>query len=185
MMVRLATAVAVLAVASGCGGIKTTTDFDRDADFTQYSTYAWHEGTGSDIEDSDPLNHGRLIEAIDGQMQQHGFSKVSSNPDVYITYHGEDKEQTTLSTNYMGGGGWGYGGGWGWGGAGMGMGTSTTQVRNYTVGTLVLDMWDVQKKQLVWRSTASKTLSDNPQKQAETIQQAAQKLFEKYPPAGS
>ena len=84
----------------------------------------------------------------------------------------------------MGGGGWGMGPGWGWGG-GMGMGSSTTQVRNYTVGTLVLDMWEVERKQLVWRTTASDTLSDNPQKNSEKIQEAARKMFEEYPPTGS
>ena len=72
MKLHLATAVAILTVMVGCSGMKTTTDYDREADFTQYSTYAWHDGTGSDISDSDPLNHERLISAIDAQMQQHG-----------------------------------------------------------------------------------------------------------------
>ena len=65
------------------------------------------------------------------------------------------------------------------------MGTTTTTVRQYTVGTIILDMWDAQKKQLVWRATASDTVSDNPQKNAETIRKAATKLLEHYPPSGS
>ena len=182
MKFQWVTAVAILALVVACGGIKSTVDYDRDADFSQYSTYAWHEGTGADIQDSDPLNHERLISAVDAQMAQAGFQKVDSNPDVLITYHGEDKEQTRLDTTYMGGG-WGMGAGWGWGGMGMGgMGSSTTQVRNYTVGTLVLDMWDVSQKRLVYRATASDTLSDNPQKNSEKIGKAAEKLFENYPP---
>ncbi len=101
-----------LALAAGCGGIKITTDYDHDTDFSQYNTYAWHEGSSSDIQDTDPLKHERLTTAIDTQMQQHGFRKADQNPDVYITYHGEDKTQTSLDTTYMGGGGWGYGAGW-------------------------------------------------------------------------
>ena len=183
MKTKLTTIAIALAFVAACGGVKTTTDFDRQADFSQYKTYAWHEGSDSDVQDSDPLAHERLIAAVDAQMQQHGFQKASSNPDVYITYHGEDQEQTRLDTTYMGGGGWGYGPGWGWGGGGMGMGGSTTTVRNYTVGTLVLDMWDANAKRLVWRATASDTLSDNPQKNAEKIEKAAVKMFESYPPS--
>ena len=82
MTLRLATAVAILAVVVACGGVKTTHDYDRDADFSQYKTYAWHEGTSSDIQDSDPLNHERLVSAIDAQMQQHGFppTRTSTSP---------------------------------------------------------------------------------------------------------
>ena len=178
MKLRLASTIGILALVVGCGGIKSTVDYAHDADFSSYSTYAWHDGSASDIQDSDPLNHERLVSAIDGQMSQHGFRKVDSNPDIYITYHGEDKQQTQLDTSYMGGG-WGYGAGWRWGG---GMGSSTTTVRQYTVGTLVFDMWDAKQKQLVYRATASDTLSDNPQKNAQKVQEAAEKLFESYPP---
>ena len=45
-------------------------------------------------------------------------------------------------------------------------------------------MWDAKEKRLVWRGTASDTVSDNPQKSASKIQKAAEKLFKNYPPAG-
>ena len=86
-----------------------------------------------------------------------------------------------LDTTYMGGG-WGYGPGWGWGMGGMG--TSTTTVRQYDVGTVVLDMWDAGQKRLVWRGTASDTVSDDPQKTTEKIHTAVERLFENYPPTG-
>ena len=77
--------------------------------------------------------------------------------------------------------GYGYGPGWYWGGMG-GMGTSTTQVRTYTVGTLIVDIWDIKAKQLIWRGIASDSLSDNPQKNQEKAAKALAKIFEKYPP---
>lgn len=94
----------------------------------------------------------------------------------------------SVNTTYMGGS-WGMGAGWGRAGmrggmrGGMGgMGASTTTVNKYNVGTLVLDMWDAKEHRLVWRGIASDTLSKDPKKNAKTIDQAAQKLFEKYPP---
>ena len=65
------------------------------------------------------------------------------------------------------------------------MSTSTTREVNYTVGTLVVDIWDASTKKLVWRGTASKTLSDDPSKSTKNINEAMTKIFKEYPPTGS
>ena len=183
MKARMAVAVAMMAVAIGCSSMKVNHDWDRQADFSMYKTYAWHD-SDTNVKDTDPLAHERFISAIDGQLAMNGFQKVGSNPDVFVTYHSEESQQMSLDTTYMGGG-WGYGPGWGWGGGmgGMGgMGSSTTTVRKYNVGTVVLDLWDAAQKRLVWRGTVSDTLSDNPEKNAKKINTAAEKLFKDYPP---
>ncbi|GMR23548.1 MAG: DUF4136 domain-containing protein [Acidobacteriota bacterium] len=185
MKARLAVAGAIAAVAIGCSGMKINHDWDRQADFSKYKTYAWYD-SDTNIKDTDPLAHERFISAIDSQLAAKGFQKVGSNPDVFVTYNSEESEQMSLDTTYMGGG-WGYGPGWGWGGGygggmGGGMGGSTTTVRKYSVGTVVLDLWDAKQKRLVWRGTASDTMSDNPQKNATKINAAAEKLFKDYPP---
>ena len=168
----------------GCSSQKVDFDYARDADFSKFSTYAWHEDDTS-LRDENMLAHERVITSVDGQLSSKGFRKVDANPDVYVTYRSEDEENMTLSTTDMG---YNYGPGWGWGGyygGGIGMGTSTTQVRTYTVGTLVVDIWDASEKALVWRGIASDTVSDNPQKNAQKIQSAVTKMFDSYPPSGS
>jgi len=179
----IATIAAIAAIATGCGGVTVNTDYDADADFSSYKTYSWHE-SDSNVKVDDPLAHERLIRAIESQLSANGLQKVSSDPDVIVTYHTDEEEQVSVNTTYMGGG-WGMGAGWGRAGmrGGMGgMGTSTTTVNKYNVGTLVVDLWDAKEHRLVWRGIASKTLSKDPQKNAKKIDQAAQKLFEKYPP---
>jgi hypothetical protein len=59
------------------------------------------------------------------------------------------------------------------------MSTTTSDV--IPVGTLVLDMMDPSVKQLVFRATASGTLSDKPEKNAKKIAKAAEKMIDKYP----
>jgi hypothetical protein len=179
MKARGVTATAILVAAVGCSGMKINHDWDRQADFSRYQTYAWHD-SDTDVKDTDPLAHERFIRAVESQLSAKGFRKVSVNPDIFVTYHAEESEQMSLDTTYMGGG-WGYGPAWRWGGMG-GMATSTTTVRNYSVGTVVLDIWDAKQKRLVWRGTASDTVSDDPQKNASKITQAAEKLFADYPP---
>lgn len=169
-----------LVLTVGCSSMKVNTDFDRQADFSSYKTYAWRDSATS-LKDKDPLGHERIVKAVDGELQTHGFQIASQDPDIVVTYHSSSDQQTTLNTDYMGGG-WGFGPGWRWGG-GLGMTSSTTTVQHYDVGTVVLDMWDAKLKRLVWRGTASDTVSDDPRKNAQKITQAARKLFEGYPPA--
>ena len=66
----------------------------------------------------------------------------------------------------LGGGGFGWrGGGFGGFGGGSGNeGVTNTQVINIPVGTLVVDMYDRPKRQLVFRGMASDTLSGNEDK---------------------
>ena len=61
---------------------------------------------------------------------------------------------------------------------------STTTATAIPVGGLTVDMLDPTAKQLVWRGTASGTLSDKPEKNAQKITKAMQKIFDKYPPKG-
>ena len=166
-------------LALGCSSRKVNFDYDRSADFSSFKTYAWYDGQQS-IKEEDPLGHQRVMDAVDQQMSAKGFSKASSNPDVYVTYNAEDNEQVRMDTTSMG---YGYGGDWYWGGGmGMGMGSSTTQVRTYTQGTLIVDIWDAKKKQLVWRGVGSETVSNNPESNAKKIDGTVADMFKKYPP---
>ncbi len=74
-------------------------------------------------------------------------------------------------------------GGYGYRYGGMGgMGTASTTVSEYTVGTLVVDMFDAKTKNLVFRGTAEDELSDNPEKNAKRLEKASDKLFKDFPP---
>ena len=116
--------------------------------------------------------------AIESELSAKGLRQVESDPDMYVTYHGTTRDDTQYQTDSFG---YGMGAGWRWGAMG-GMGTSTTRAVTYHKGTLVVDFWDAEKKQLIWRGTATATLSDNPQKNSKKIHKAMDKLFKRYPP---
>jgi len=71
----------------------------------------------------------------------------------------------------------------GWhGGWGMGMDTARTTVRTNEVGTLVVDMFDLQSKRAVWRGTVSGTIPSSSEKLNQGVQEGITKLFEAFPP---
>jgi hypothetical protein len=160
--------------------LKTTVDYDRTADFSAVKTYAWAGREHPEIND---LDHRRVISAVDSQLSQKGLQLVESNPDVYVTYFTDDDEQVVVDTTHTG---YGYGPDMYWDpywGGGMGMGSSTSRVHTYTKGTLVVDLYSADEKQLVWRGAVTATVSEDPKKVEKQINKGVAKLFEKYPPA--
>lgn len=76
----------------------------------------------------------------------------------------------------------GFGGWGGWGG--WGSGTVQGQTSTISVGTLMVDLYDPGKKQLIWRGDTSKTidLKKDPDKNYNNLQKAMAKIFKNYPP---
>ena len=61
-------------------------------------------------------------------------------------------------------------------------GESTTTSDTYTVGTLVVDLFDAKTKNLVWRGVSSGMLSDKSDKNIKSLNRGVQKLFQHFPP---
>jgi hypothetical protein len=159
----------VLVLLVGSATAKIAVDWDKQASFTNYKTYAWGKGTPA----KNPLMDQRIVYAIDRELATKGFQKVDAdkNPDLIVLYHGAVGTQTELNT--MNTGGWG----WRWGG-----GMSTTTVDQIPVGELSVDIGDAKTKKLLWLGNASDTLSDNPDKNVKKINNVVQKMFKKFPP---
>src|SRR5208282_3072053 len=147
------------------------TDFDRDLDFGHYKTYSWEK-----VQTQDPLWVDRIKEAVNSALAAKGWTKVDSGGDVAVIAVESTQDQQTLDTFYDG-----FGGGWRWRGFG-GFGDSTTTVDTYQVGTLVVDLFDASTKNLIWRGSASDTLSDKSDKNIKTLDKGVQKMFDHFPP---
>jgi hypothetical protein len=156
---------------------KTSYDYDKGASFASYKTYALKDGTKV----GQPLIDSRIVAALEAQLAAKGLTK-SESPDVFVVYHVAFDKQKDISTYSSGGAGYGpYG--WGWGGGWAG-GTTTTQIKDILVGTLVVDIADAKKSQLVWRGMGVKEVDTHakPEKRDKSINSALEKIFKNYPP---
>src|ERR1700751_2040901 len=152
------------------------TDFDHQANFSQYKTYSWQE-----IKPANSLWDARIKSAVDAQLAAKGWTQVASGGDVAVVAIKTSQTQRSLQTFYDG-----FGGGWGWrrfGGGGFGEATTTTET--YKVGTLVVDLFDTKSKKLLWRGTSSDTLSNNSEKNIKNPDKGVEKLFKQFPPGSS
>jgi hypothetical protein len=145
------------------------TDYSRSADFSQYKTYSWIKGK------ADPLWQDRILQAVDGELAAKGWTKVPAGGDAEVAAFGSTQEMPTLTTFYDS-----FGGGWMWRGFGDGM--ATTTVEKTPVGTLVVDIFDSSTKKLIWRGTATDTLTGKPEKDEKKLDSAVAHMFKHFPP---
>jgi hypothetical protein len=157
---------------------KVYIDFDQNADFDSYQTFAWGPTPEASLKESSPLMHSRIKNAIEYQLTTGDMIEDTENPDVYVTYHGDSDSKMNINTSHWG---YGYGGGWAWDPYyGSGFGSSTSTVYEYDVGTLIVDIWDAKTKELVWRASATKTIPSKPEKQAKLIDDMVAKMAREW-----
>ena len=150
---------------------KTNIDWDRSANFSNYHTYMWEKSPHP----AKGFWDQRIMDAVDKELQAKGLTKVDSNPDMWAVYSNSIHDQKQVV-----GTGYGFGPGWGWGY----WGPSTVNYNTYVTrqGTLVVELADAKDKELLWRGSATDTISDNSNKNINILNKAVAKLFQNYPP---
>jgi Domain of unknown function (DUF4136) len=146
------------------------TDYDRNANFSQFKTYSW-----SNVKTKDPLLVDRIKNAVNSTLAAKGLTQVDSGGDLSIVAMEITRNQQTLNTFYDGFGGWRWGG----------FGNATTTTETYKVGTLVVDLFNTHSKELVWRGSSSGTLSSNSGKNIKILNKGVDKMFKHFPPEGN
>jgi hypothetical protein len=170
MQTRISRILVPVALLAGLAVAKVSTDYDHKADFTRYHTYSW-----IGVKAGDSLWQDRIRGAIDSELAAKGWTKVDSGGDAAISAFGKTVERDSMQTFYDGFPGWGW---HGWGG----MGTATTTVVPERVGNLTVDVFDGASKKLVWRGTASDSLSLKPDKNDKKLDKVVSEMFEHFPP---
>jgi len=174
-------AVAAIALAGCASGPDIRADYDKSADFGKYRTYGFVAQAGTDAGDFRSLSTQMLQNAAARQMEQRGYTRAE-NPDLVINFKGKLEEKVDVESTpapYYGPG-WGYGG---WYGAPYGgWGGTEVTTRRYNVGTLVIDVVDREKRQVVFQGAISGVVTKEMQQNREaSINRAVEGIFMQYP----
>lgn len=146
-------------------------DYDKSTDFSKYHTYGWGKSVPAKNPDTDLL----IVKAIDEQLARKGFTKTDGDPDLVVTYHAATHEETDYNeASYTSGAGPAYGA--------PGSSSAANAPMTVRIGTIVVDMYDADKKRNVWHGVGSDIVMDDPTKTSIEIQKGAAKMFEKFPP---
>lgn len=175
--------LAVMFAVVGCAsGPQVHTDYDRQANFAAYRTFAFTDPLGTNQAGYSTLLTERLKTLTRLQMEERGYVYDAKSPDLLVNFQAQTKQKTEYvppppmpwGPNY-----YGYRMGWydPWMGYGFG-----PDVIQYTEGVLSIDLIDARKKQLVWEGVA-KSAVDDPQAAAseKRLAPVVADIFAKYP----
>src|ERR1700752_3662542 len=153
---KAAGAVLLLLLATGATAQTVKVNWQEDAPFSDYRTYAWQPSKNQGAH----FYQQWVQKDVDDELAQKGLRKVDAdqNPDLYLYYHVMSQEVVDSTTTDdgvgFGGGPWGFWGGWGgWGGFAPDI--AQTEAEPRMLGILSVDMVDAKKKQMVWRGQAT------------------------------
>jgi hypothetical protein len=149
--------------------------FAKEIDFAKYKTYKWVNIDSA--QRLDDLTTEQLVGTFEVQLAKKGLTKSTSDKaDLLIGFQVApegDKHfsQSPLGTSYSGGNG---------GSSGSG----TVSVNTVHSGQLALNMYDGERKQLVWRGVVADAIDPNakPDKKQKHMDKAAEKMLKDYPP---
>ncbi|MGC2212456.1 MAG: DUF4136 domain-containing protein, partial [Silvibacterium sp.] len=164
---KIALCAVLVSISSAiAAGQTVSVNYNHNQSFSQFHTYAWGSNNANQVQNSILAQVAQ--QDIDTALQAKGLQKVeeSANPDILVTASGGMKQQTSYTAMGMRG----FGGG---------MGTISPQEN--VVGTLIVDLFNAKTQTLLWRGIGQNTLSNNGNKNQQTVGKAVQKMFKQWP----
>ena len=186
--------VLVLILLVSCNPWKFVSEYDREVDFDTYKTFGLINWDPHNDKIISSQNKEYLLMAIKNEMEARGYVYQENDADLQVSIFAIVQEETNYaaySNHYAGYSGYGYvgvGASVGSGGAGVGvvgyglgpMYPYTVYSNDYEVGTLVIDLLDHTKKQIVWQGVASGRLGHD-EATKDGVDRKISLLFKKMP----
>jgi hypothetical protein len=146
----------------------THTDYNHSVNFGNYKSYSWIK-----VEAGNSLWQARIQHAVDNELQAKGWNLVPSGGDAAASAVGSVTNQQQLETQRPG---------WRLVLEGVRRWNRDHDCREYSRGNLMVDIFDGRTKKLIWRGTAEKVLSGQPEKNEKKLQDTVDDMFKKFSP---
>ena len=159
--------ILVALLAASCSTVSTSAEYDRSRDFSHFHTWAWGPSGGA----SSPQVEQKIRDVIDAQLSKKGLVRVDGAADLEVRYRAAVAEAPLVQV-------WGtsYGGRW----SGV---EPDTHLLSALVGSVVVEVFDAQSRQLAWRGVGTGDLTANAtlEERARTIDSGAAQMFAQFP----
>lgn len=169
-------------LAVGCASSpRITTDTDPSADFSRFSTFAFHEPLAVESQGYATPASERMKSAARREMESRGYRYDEASPDLWVNINAYMNERTDVvsmptlqhsfyysyrARSYVAVPYW----------------TNRSDVYNYTEGTLNVDLVDARARRLVWEGVAvGRVARLKPAERAERIDRTMAEIFAQYP----
>ncbi|MEM9832467.1 MAG: DUF4136 domain-containing protein [Bacteroidota bacterium] len=165
-----------------CSSIKTYTQAPAAQQVNGFRTFAFVSPDESNMDQASLILYEEIRKSIAAQLRQKKYQPDTENPELLIAFNimtDEEQKAVTRSTDPYGAYGrrmWAYNPyAWGW------MPPQTyREIKIEKTGTMVVDLFDKEAKELVWRGIGTGPVN-NPEERFETAYRMVDKLFKEFP----
>jgi hypothetical protein len=168
-MKKLVLAIFIVFVISSCGSWKYSAEYDHNVDFTKYKTFGLLNWDPHNDKVMSPQTKQYILTSIKNELEARGYVYKENGADLQVSVFAIVEQETSYSAytdHYAGYNGYGavaIGVGVGSGGAGVGvvgygnpsMYPYSAVTHDYHVGTIVIDLLDASRKQIVWQGVTT------------------------------
>ena len=140
-------------------------DWDRSVDFGTYHTFGFRSGTPANR-----LVQDRIETAVRETLRDKGL-KETDTPELWVVTHVSMTAERWVSSTTPG-----------YRGFRGSVGATSINVSEIPIGSLMIDLVDGERDELVWRGTTRATPKKSPEKSEKQIRKRVDKLFRDFPP---
>ena len=90
----------VLFALTSCATVRVVSDYDKEANFNDYNSFAFYK-PGVDKAKISDLDKKRVLRAIESQMTAKGMTK-SETPSLLVSFFTKEKERVDVYNNHYG-----------------------------------------------------------------------------------
>jgi len=173
---------AMLTLLAACAtGPRIRTDFDPEADFSRYRTYAFYQPIAMESSGYSTFITDRIKTNVRREMEARGYRYDETSPDLRVNFQGIVEERTDVystpqvdyqyyysyrARSYVAVPVW----------------YDQAHVSRYTQGTLTVDLVDAARNRMVWTGDAiGRVTQRTPLERAEQVDRSIMEIFLRYP----
>ena len=149
-----------------------TIEYDENIKPGTYKTFMFVDSEKNSMSTSNPDMHERAVANIRVMFIRSGIREVKQNPDLKVTYHAAAGKDLSINISEYG---------YKYPRSYMRAGSGTTSpAATYDQGAIIMDVWDAETEEVVWRGVAWKILNSNPEKRGKQLDQAMESMWRKW-----
>ena len=183
---KLIAALSVIFWIVGCSSVQVRRDWDQSVDFSRFETFAFMDDNARTL---NGLIDGRIRRALVDYLTAKGFEMVepTADADLVLGFQVATENRRSYSSVSTGWSQRGYrhsrrGA---WSSRDRMTMTTETRVRTYTVGALVVAIFERENKELVWEASGSRRIdpSRSPSESQSLIRDVVDRVLRDFPPS--
>lgn len=179
----------ILLMMYSCSTTKVSQEYDKETDFTSFKSFSFYPWDKHNDSVMSSFDKQIILSSIKLQMEKRGYKEMEKGGDLTVSTFVifEEKTMNQAYTNHYGGfagnnSGYDYyGSSWAYGYGGQAYTTVPVSGRDFVQGTMIIDIFRLADKKLVWQGIGTKEVQNESKKTEKNISKIVGYMFQKFP----